>query len=129
MFLWLYIFVNLYDLAFWIDEERPTFGSHIFATHKLLLAPNAVSLHKFLVIISEKCERKFIFLNKLRVAFRGINTRPKHNKPKFLELRKVITNRTRFFGTSWCVVLWIKIQKHPFPFLIFEGMHLPELIG
>ena len=62
MFRWLYIFVNLGDFAFWVDEEGPTQDAHVFAAHEFLQRPNAVVIHGLLFFIRKKGEGQVEFI-------------------------------------------------------------------
>src|ERR1041385_7179864 len=57
---WLHLFENFFDLALLIDQKSGSMNTHVRSAHKLLLAPNAVSICNRMVLVGQKREGKFI---------------------------------------------------------------------
>jgi hypothetical protein len=111
MFRDIYLVKNSGDLAGFVNEKRRAVDAHIlFAVHTLL-GPDAVFLNDIFICIRDKrvwqVELGDEFLMRLFIVSRNAD----HLDIFLIKFVARITERTRFFGSARCVVLWIE-PKH-----------------
>src|SRR5882724_2014733 len=107
----LYLPKNRENPAGRVDYEGAPLRAHVFLAIHTFLNPDAVPVHDLLFGIGENRERLIIFIDKLSVALRRIDTHAKdfrfvaHAAPR-------ITQAARLHRATRCVVFWIKIKNN-----------------
>src|SRR5271165_6167471 len=116
----LYAPPSLHDLSIGTDEKGRALNAHIGFPVHLLLGPNAVSLDRGLLFVSEKGHRKTIFVTEFRVRFDAIRGDAENPGLELVEFRLEPAEINRFLRATRRVVLGIEIDDGIVAFQIAE---------
>ena len=116
----LYLFVDLFDLAFGIDHKGVAHHAHVLAAHELFQSVAVVGRcdgargHAlvFTLGIAEQGEGQAVLLDELGVAFGVVFADAKHADAMGFKGRPLIAEVAGFFGAAWGVVLGIEVQNN-----------------
>jgi len=116
MELWLHFLVHLHDCSVGSNQKRTPPGYPIESYHAL---PS----------IREERKGETVLLGKLFMARYRVCAHPEHSESTGLKAGEVVADGARLFHTSRCIILGVKIQKHPAAAIFGKGMQCPVLIG
>src|SRR5262245_58064939 len=111
---------DFFDAAVTTDEKSHAIGSHIFPSHETLFAPNTISFNYFFILIGQKRERQFEFIDKLVMRLHRIRADTKNDRAAFFEFGKIIAKSAGFFSAARGIISWIEIKNDVFAFEICE---------
>ena len=125
----LHLCVDLFELAFGINNKGVAHHAHVFTAHELL---EAVALigggHWAWLAIAEQGEGQAVFIDELCVAFGVVFADAQHLDVMAFEAVPLITEVAGFLGAPRGVVFRIEIDDHPLTAQIFQCNGLAVLI-
>ncbi len=110
------IWIHLRDHPFWIDQIGDTLGEK--------QAVRSVGFDSVLVCVREQEKWKMVFIGKFLVTFGRVCTHAQDHDPEFLKVSELIADGAGFFGTTWGIILWIKIEENPLALELVEDVGL-----
>ena len=109
-----------FDFAGFADKERTADDAHEFASHELLLLPDAVGFDGFVIGITEQGEIEFEFGLEQGLRFDRVGARAEDGHFELVELLFCVAKLGRFDDSTGSVGFREEEKQDSFAFEIFE---------
>ena len=123
-----YFIEDLYDLAFFIDQESLTGGAHIFLAVHRFFDPNAVFFDNGFVSVSDQSVWQFEFRYELLMRLFAIDRNADNLDIFLVKLIARIPERTCLFRSARRRVFGIEPEHDTFAFEILEAHGIAVLV-
>lgn len=111
MFAHFYLVYYMGHLALFVDEVGDTMRAFVGAAIHGFFAPNAVLVHDFLLSISKQGEGKVVFGDEFLVGFLAVGAYAQDDNALVGKDLVVVAEVAGLLGTTWRIILGIKIQR------------------
>jgi len=103
---------DLLDLAFLINYESGSDGTHVLLAHEFFKCPGAIGIMHGFVNVGNEGEREVVFFDEFLVRFFTVFAHAEYHITLLLKQIIIVTKVAGFGGTARRIVLGVEVHDH-----------------